>query len=231
MFGSCACTSTTKPKSVGRLPPMSCHDSAPSSVRITSQCFCMNSVFGREGCIAIRWTQWPTSASCSGIVLDFSPRFAGRHVLPASSVRKTPAAEMAMNIRSVLVGSMTMVCRQRPPAPGAQPLADSWVRRPGSSVHVLAPSVDLKKAASSTPAYTVSGSLSEGSRCQTRLNSQGCGDPSYQTCVPGVPSYLNSLPAASQVLPPSFERCSTWPNQPLDWDAYSRSGSAGEPLR
>ena len=27
------------------------------------------------------------------------------------------------------------------------------------------------------------------------------------------------------------ERWITWPNQPLDWEAYSRSGSTGEPLR
>ena len=35
-----------KPKSVGRLPLTSCQLSPASSVRITSQCFCMNSVFG-----------------------------------------------------------------------------------------------------------------------------------------------------------------------------------------
>ena len=29
---------------------------------------------------------------------------------------------------------------------------------------------------------------SDGSRCQTRLNSQGCGVPSYHWCVPGSPS-------------------------------------------
>ena len=32
------------------------------------------------------------------------------------------------------------------------------------------------------------GSVSDGSRCQTRLNSQGCGVPSYHWCVPGTPS-------------------------------------------
>src|SRR5487761_843160 len=36
-------------------------------------------------------------------------------------------------------------------------------------------------------------------------------------------------PGASHVLPPSFERWITWPNQPLDCEAYSRLRSAGEP--
>jgi hypothetical protein len=43
-----------EPKSVGRLPLIFCHDSPPSSVRITSQCFCMKSVCGRDGCMAMR---------------------------------------------------------------------------------------------------------------------------------------------------------------------------------
>ena len=30
---------------------------------------------------------------------DFRPRFIGRQVVPPSSLRKTPAAEMAMKIR------------------------------------------------------------------------------------------------------------------------------------
>src|SRR2546422_1289426 len=65
--GSCACTSITKPKSVGRFPLTSRHESPPSSERNTSQCFCMNSTLGREECCAMRWTQWPTSALGSGI--------------------------------------------------------------------------------------------------------------------------------------------------------------------
>ena len=40
-----------------------------------------------------------------------------------------------------------------------------------------APSIERNKAASSTPAYTTSGSFSDGSKCHTRLNSQG-------RCVP-----------------------------------------------
>ena len=80
--GSCACTSIGNPKSVGRLPLTSCHDSPASSLRMTSQCFCMNSTSGRDGCIAMRWTQWPTSAVGSGMycglqaAVDRPPRLA-----------------------------------------------------------------------------------------------------------------------------------------------------------
>src|SRR5579884_2053927 len=103
-----------------------------------------------------------------------------------------------------------------PPAPGDHSEPVRLFRSPESSAHVAPPSVDLNIAASSTPAYTVSGSLSDGSKCQTRLNSQGCGVPSYHWCVPGTPSYANLLPTGSHVLPPSLERCTTCPNQPLD---------------
>ena len=48
------------------------------------------------------------------------PRFVGCQVWPASSVRNTPAAEIAMKIRSGLPGSRTMVCSAMPPAPGCQ---------------------------------------------------------------------------------------------------------------
>src|SRR5579864_5311825 len=133
-------------------------------------------------------------------------------------------------MRSGFVGSISRVCRHNPPAPGAHEGPVFCVRMAGSSFQVCPASVDLKRAASSTPAYTVSGSLSEGSRCHTRLNSHGCGEPSYHVCVPGVPSYWNWLPTVSHVFPASFDRCITWPNQALDCDAYSRFGSAGEPL-
>ena len=94
--GSWACTSIGNPKSVGRFPLISCQDSPASSLRITSQCFCMNSTFGRDGCIAMRCTQWPTSASGSGSsYFDFKPALIGRQVLPPSSLRNAPAAEMA----------------------------------------------------------------------------------------------------------------------------------------
>src|SRR4249919_578341 len=106
-----------------------------------------------------------------------------------------------------------------PPAPGAHCDPVLWPRSAESSVHVAPPSVDLNSAASSMPAYTVSPSVSDGSRCHTRLNSQGCGVPSYHWCVPGTPSYSYLFPTVSQVLPASLERCITCPNQPLVCDA------------
>src|SRR5664279_2959349 len=110
-------------------------------------------------------------------------------------------------MRLGLLGSRMIVCRHIPPAPGCQCGPEPCLRRPESSVQFWPPSVVLNMAASSMPAYTVSGSVSEGSKCHTRLNSHGCAVPSYHWCVPGTPSYMNLLPAASQVLPPSLERC------------------------
>src|SRR5260370_9693154 len=45
---------------------------------------------------------------------------------------------------------------------------------------------------------------------------------------PGV--VVRPPPGVSHVLPPSQERWITWPNQPLDCDAYTRFGSAGGTL-
>src|SRR5215469_12234741 len=132
------------------------------------------------------------------------PLLIGFHVLPPSSLRNAPAAEIAITIRFGFVGSRMIVCRQRPPAPGCQCGPVSLLRRPDSSVQLLPPSVDLNSAASSAPAKIVSGSLSDGSKCQTRLNSQGWGVPSYHWCVPGTPSYRKLLPAGAQVFPPSW---------------------------
>src|SRR5487761_2114350 len=143
----------------------------------------------------------------------------GFQVSPPSSVRKAPAAEMAMKMRRGLEGSMRIVCRHMPPAPGCHLGPVPWPRRADSSRHDLPPSVERNIAASSTPAYTVSGSASEGSRCQTRLNSHGCAVPSYHWCVPVMPSYTNLLSTASHVLPPSSERWICWPNQLLDCEA------------
>src|SRR5258705_13549661 len=114
-----------------------------------------------------------------------------------------------------------------PPAPGCHWGPVPCPRNPASSCHVVPPSLERNSPASSTPAYTVSGSAREGSRCQTRLNSQGCCVPSYHWCVVsglpvcGVTSYTNLLlsplgispgcgvtspPGASHVLPPSRDR-------------------------
>ena len=84
-----------KPKSLGRLPLISYQLAPASSLRITSQCFCMNRRSGLEGCIASRCTQWPISAAGSGMKLELRPRLIGVQVLPPSTVRNEPAAEIA----------------------------------------------------------------------------------------------------------------------------------------
>src|ERR1700692_2345358 len=109
-----------------------------------------------------------------------------------------------------------IVCRHIPPAPGCQCGPEPCPRKPESSSQFCPPSDDRNNAASSAPAYTLSASVSEGSRCHTRLNSHGCGVPSYHWCVPGTPSYTNLFPIGSQVLPPSLEHCINCPNQLLD---------------
>jgi hypothetical protein len=150
--GSWAWTSIGKPKSLGRFPLTSRHDPPASSLRMTSQCFCMKSTFGLEACIAIRWTQWPTSAFGSGMCPDLSPRLIGIQVSPASSLLKAPAAEIAMKILRGFTGSRRIVWRHIPPAPGCQRGPEPWRRRPESSAQVLPPSPERKRAASSTPA-------------------------------------------------------------------------------
>ncbi len=153
MSGSWACTAMGKPKSLGRSPLISRHVSPASSLRITSQCFCMNNVAGRAGCISTWCTQKPTSGSSSGSVpCDRSPRLTGRQAAPPSSLRNVPAAEIATNIRPACSGSRMIVCRHIPPAPGCQPGPDSCVRSPVSSVQVAPPSPVRNSAASSTPA-------------------------------------------------------------------------------
>src|SRR5881398_2635573 len=127
------------------------------------------------------------------------PLLIGFQVLPPSSVRNAPAAEMAIHIRRGLLGSRMIVCRHMPPAPGCHDGPVPCSRSPGSSCQLPPPSVDRNSAASSTPAYTVSGSVSDGSRCQTRLNSHGLRLPSYHWWVPGTPSYSNLLPTGSHV--------------------------------
>src|SRR5262249_27729058 len=110
---------------------------------------------------------------------DTRPLLIGFQVSPPSSVRNAPAAEIAMYILFEFEGSRMIVCKHIPPAPGCHFGPDPCPRSPGISAHDLPPSADRNIAASSMPAYTRSGSLSEGSMCQTRLNSQGCGVPSY----------------------------------------------------
>src|SRR2546423_1944013 len=140
------------PKSLGKFPLTSVHESPALSLRITSQCFCMNNVLGRDGCIATRCTQWPTSAVGSGMYCECRPRLIGFQLSPPSSVRNAPAAEIATEIRFGLVGSSKIVCKHIPPAPGCHLGPVSCLRRPDNSPHDFPPSRDTNNAASSTPA-------------------------------------------------------------------------------
>ena len=62
----------------------------------------------------------------------------GRQVSPASSLRKAPAAEMAMKSRRASRGSMRIVCRHIPPAPGCQLRAGAMFAEAGQLVPALA---------------------------------------------------------------------------------------------
>src|SRR2546427_8875488 len=97
---------------------------------MTSQCFCMNTTAGRDGCSAMRWTQCPTSALGWGMYCERRPRLIGFQVVPPSSERKAPAAEMATYIRRGLLGSSRTVCRHIPPAPGCHFGPVPWPRSP-----------------------------------------------------------------------------------------------------
>src|SRR5436190_12513776 len=102
----------------------------------------MNTTPGRDLCMAMRWTQKPTSGVGSGKYGDLSPRLIAFHVLPPSSVRKAPAAEIAMNMRLGFVGSRTIVCNPMPPAPGDHLGPVPWPRSPAISCEDLPPSVE-----------------------------------------------------------------------------------------
>src|ERR1700678_3855837 len=104
---------------------------------------------------------------------DLKPLLIGLQVQPPSSVRNAPAAEIAMKILFGFAGSSRIVCRHIPPAPGCQCGPEPCPRSPESSCHVCPPSAEWNNAASSTPAKIESASVSEGSRCHTRLNSHG----------------------------------------------------------
>ena len=102
--------------------------------------------------MAMRWTQWPTSAVGSGMCSDRSPRLIGRQVWPPSSLRNAPAAEMAMKIRPGLLGIEEDRVQAHAAGAGLPFRPEPWPRRPESSCQVCPPSVERNRAASSTPA-------------------------------------------------------------------------------
>src|SRR5438309_1269253 len=143
---------TSTDSTAGRSRTMGAQLSPASAERITSQCFCMNSTLGRERCSAMRCTQWPTSAFGSGMYCERRPWLIGFQVVPPSSERNAPAAEMATYSRLAFLGSIRIVWRHIPPAPGCHLGPVPWPRSPASSCHVLPPSLVRNSPASSTPA-------------------------------------------------------------------------------
>ena len=184
---------------------------------MTSQCFCMNSVSGRDGCMAMRWTQWPTSASGSGMyVRDAGPWLIGFHVVPPSSVRKAPAAEMAM-YDALRVGRVEQDRVQAQAAGAGLPV------RPGAV---------LAQAGQLVPRRAAVGRAEEGRVLDAGVDRVGIGQRRLEVPhaleLPRVRRAVVPLVRArarrrmrtccrpgSKVLPPSSERWISCPNQPL----------------
>ncbi len=121
-----------KPKSLGKSPLTSCQESPPSSLRMTSQCFCMKSTSGRDGCTGdlVDAVARLRRQGRGYTPPDRRPLLAGRQIWPASSLRNTPAAEMATTILAGSPGPRMIVCRQRPPAPGCHAGPVGWPPQP-----------------------------------------------------------------------------------------------------
>ena len=133
--GSWAWMSIGKPKSVGRLPLTSTHESAPSSLRMTSQCFCMNRTFGRPGA----WrcdgrNDRPRRRVGDSFGLETAvDRRPGRARRRSTGTRRRPRWRRVSDPGSD--GSRRIVWRHIPPAPGCQSGPEPWPRSPDSSVH------------------------------------------------------------------------------------------------
>ena len=125
-----------------------------------------------------------------------------------------------------------MVCRHRPPAPGCHAGPVPCSRRPGSSFQLWPPSVAAEQRRVLDPGVDGVGIVERRARDArpARTARDGACRRTTGGCR-GRSAYSNLLPTGSQVLPPSFERWINWPNQLVLCDAYTRSGSAGDPLR
>ena len=125
-----------KPKSLGRLPLISRHEFAGVVAAHHIPMFLHEEHVGARGMHGDIVHAVPHIRFRVGqLVSDTRPLVMGFQVFPPSSLRKAPAAEMAMKMRSGLLGSRIIVCRHMPPAPGCHrwPLAS---RRPGSSCQI-----------------------------------------------------------------------------------------------
>ena len=81
-----------------------------------------------------------------------TPAFIVDQLAPPSSVPNTPTADIPTHIRSVSVGSSTMLCRHMPPKPGSHKALVGCSERGTTSSHVSPPSELLNSAAGETPA-------------------------------------------------------------------------------
>jgi len=72
-----------------------------------------------------------------------------------------------------------MVCRQSPPAPEPNQMRSGGCEAPAArSMSACVGGGEQCRVFSARVKHV--GSFNDGSRCQTRLNSHGCGEPSYQ---------------------------------------------------
>ncbi len=91
------------------------------------------------------------------------PLFAGVHDSPASSLRKTPAAEMPTYIVWSFAGSNWIECVHIPPAPGFQRSRVGWSIRLMTGSQLSPRSAERKRTPGAPPSHSVP--LGPGSTC------------------------------------------------------------------
>ena len=194
-----------KPKSVGRSPLTSVQDSPPSSLRITSQCFCMNTTSGRDGLLATWWTQCRPRRRRRGCRRSGGHGWRAARSCRRHRSRKTPAAEMATSMRArrrwMEHDECASTCYLLPDASSGRS------RGIGARQRLPGPAAidERKSAACSTPAWKESGSISDGSRCQARARSHGWAVPSPTGGSRACRRTTNSSPTCSHGRPPSSD--------------------------
>ncbi len=136
-------------------------------------------------CMAMRCTQWPTSASGSGSVLRLQPlvdRLPGlAAIVGAERARRRNRDRTCASGSSDRERWCAGPCRPRP----ASTLAASGRASPAVPASSAAIGA-LEEGRILHARIDRLRIVSEGSRCQTRLNSHGCGVPSYHWCCPAA---------------------------------------------
>ena len=187
---------------------------------------------GRDGCMAMRCTQWPTSAVGSGMYCELQSAVDGLPGLAAVvGAERAGGGDGDEDPRRDRLGSRRMVCRHMPPAPGCQCGPEPWPRRPESSCHVLPAVGGAEQRGVFHPGVDRVGIGQRRLQMPDPLELPGM----RRAVVPLVRAgdavvdelVAHRLPGLAAVVG-ALDHC---PNQPLDCDAYSRFGSAGDPLR